>query len=154
MKPPRHSGGYPKSKMHQRPGNITLLTQVLHLLLCSLISCCFAYSKHQYFSPPIMMDIASLGKLNNDKYYQKNCKCGYLQSSQYIFQQKLGVTFLYLERNNNNDNDDDDDDDDNDNNNGLFNRSNQSNRSNQLFIVKGIQQWFWEKGVGVCRGRG
>ena len=78
MKPLRHSGGYPKSKMHQRLGNIALLTQVLHLLLCSLISCCFASSQ-----------------ANNDKYYQKNCKCGYLQSSQYIFQQKLGVRFSY-----------------------------------------------------------
>ena len=70
MKPLRHSGGYPKSKMHQRLGNIALLTQVLHLLLCIL-------------------------QANNDKYYQKNCKCGYLQSSQYIFQQELGVRFSY-----------------------------------------------------------
>ena len=38
--------------------------------------------------------------------------------------------------NNNNNNNDNDNDNNNDNNNGLFNRSNQSNRSNQLFIVK------------------
>ena len=69
------------------------------------------------------------GLANNDNYYQKNCKCSYLQSSQSIFQQKLGVAFSYFEHNNNNDNDNDNDDDDDDvdddnNNSGLCNRSN------------------------------
>ena len=65
------------------------------------------------------------GLANNDNNYQKNRKCAYLQSSQSIFQQKLGVAFSYFEHNNNNNNNDNNnDDDDNNYNSGLCNRSN------------------------------